>query len=221
MSSKSLSAGASYSRIGSQGGLYVISAPSGAGKTSLVRALVARRPNLVLSVSWTTRAPRPGERDGLDYRFVDPARFAAMRATGEFLESATVFGNSYGTRARDVARERAAGRDVVLEIDWQGARAVRAELPETVSVFILPPSRASLRARLAGRGTDSGSVIERRMAAAAAEMAHWAEFDYVIVNEDFARALDNLDDIFVGKGEGFRRGRPDLAAFAAGLLESA
>ncbi|MGH8273016.1 MAG: guanylate kinase [Gammaproteobacteria bacterium] len=201
-----------------QGGLYVISAPSGAGKTSLVRALVARRPNLVLSVSWTTRAPRPGERDGRDYHFADAERFAAMCAAGEFLESATVFGNGYGTRAADVARLRAAGRGVVLEIDWQGARAVRATLPETVSVFILPPSRASLYARLAGRGTDSEAVIARRMAAAAAEIVHWDEYDYVIVNEDFARALDELDAVSGGAGDASRRGRPGLADFAADLL---
>jgi guanylate kinase len=201
-----------------RGGLWVVSAPSGAGKTTLVRALVERHANLVLSVSWTTRAPRPGERDGRDYRFIDRARFAAMRAAGEFLESATVFGNGYGTRAGDVERERAAGRGVVLEIDWQGARAVRAARPETVSIFILPPSRASLRARLAERGTDSEAVIARRMAAAAAEIAHWEEYDYVVVNEDFARARAELEAILAGRGEASRRTRADLADFAASLL---
>ncbi|MGH8273641.1 MAG: guanylate kinase, partial [Gammaproteobacteria bacterium] len=164
------------------------------------------------------RAPRPGERDGHDYHVVDAERFAAMRAAGEFLENATVFGNGYGTRASDVARLRAAGRDVVLEIDWQGARAVRSKLPETVSVFILPPSRASLHARLAGRGTDSETVIARRMAAAAAEIAHWDEYDYVIVNEDFAHAREELDAVFDGAGAAFRRERPGLAEFAADLV---
>lgn len=201
-----------------RGGLYVISAPSGTGKTSLLRALIARRPRLAFSVSYTTRRPRPGEADGRDYHFVAAARYAAMREAGEFLESATVFGNEYGTGAADVERLRAAGYDVVLEIDWQGARLVRARVPETVSIFILPPSRASLRARLTGRGTDSGAVIERRMAAAAAEIAHWKEYDYVIVNEDFERALEELQAIFDGAGEASRRARAGLDAFVKGLL---
>ncbi len=203
-----------------RGGLYVISAPSGAGKTSLLRALIARRPQLAFSVSYTTRRPRQGEVDGRDYHFVDAVRYAAMRDADEFLESATVFGNDYGTGAADVERLRAAGRDVVLEIDWQGGRLVRARVPETISIFVLPPSRESLRARLTGRGTDSETVIERRMAAAAAEIAHWDEYDYVIVNDTFARALDELQAIFAGDGEAARRERPGLAEFVAGLLAS-
>jgi guanylate kinase len=208
-------------KAGDRGRLYVVSAPSGAGKTSLLRALIERRDSLVFSVSWTTRAPRAGEIDGRDYHFVATERFAAMRAAGEFLESATVFGHGYGTGAADVARLRDAGRDVMLEIDWQGARAVRERLPEAVSVFVLPPSRAVLRARLAGRATDSEAVIKQRMAAAANEMCHWGEYDYVIVNDDFARALADLEAIVEGHGEASRRERPALADFATGLLASA
>lgn len=204
-----------------RGNLHVVSAPSGAGKTSLLRALIARRDSLVFSVSWTTRPPRAGERDGCDYHFVSSERFAAMREAGAFLESATVFGHGYGTGAADVETLRDAGRDVVLEIDWQGARAVRERVPEAVSIFILPPSREVLRARLAGRATDSEAVIAHRMAAATDEMRHWREYDYVVVNDDFARALNNLAAVFDGRGEASRRDRPNLAGFAAGLLASA
>lgn len=202
----------------SRGGLYVVSAPSGAGKTSLLKALIARRPRLAVSVSYTTRPPRSGEVDGRDYRFVDAARFERMRAEGRFLESAEVFGNGYATGAEDVDRLRSEGRDVVLEIDWQGARAVRGRVPEAVTVFILPPSRETLRARLTGRATDSGQAIARRLAAAAAEIEHWPEYDYVIVNDDFDRALAELDAVFAGRGEAVRRDRPGLTEFAAGLL---
>lgn len=201
-----------------RGGLFVVSAPSGAGKTSLLHALLERRRNLVFSVSWTTRAARAGERDGRDYHFVAPERFRTMREAGEFLESAIVFGHGYATRAADVEARRAAGCDVVLEIDWQGARAVRRKLAETVSVFVLPPSREVLRQRLAGRRTDTAAVIDRRMAAAADEMRHWSEYDFVIVNDDFARALGELDAIFAGRAEVAARARPGLAEFAAGLL---
>lgn len=204
-----------------RGGLFVVSAPSGAGKTSLLRTLIVRDPQLALSVSYTTRAPRAGERDHHDYHFIDRERFDAMRAAGAFLESAVVFGNGYGTGAADVERLRAAGRDVVLEIDWQGARQVRARVPETVSVFILPPSRAVLRQRLTGRGTDSEETIERRMQAAAAEMEHWGEYDYVVVNEDFERAVADLEAVLAGRGEALRAGRPALAGFARTLLAPA
>lgn len=205
---------------GPRGGLYILSAPSGAGKTSLLKALIAHRERLAFSVSYTTRSPRPGEVDGRDYHFVERARFEEMRRSGAFLESAWVFGNGYGTGAADVERLRAAGRDVVLEIDWQGARQVRGRVPEAVSIFILPPSRRILRARLTGRGTDSEATIERRMAAATEELAHWREYDYVIVNEDFERALGELEGVFAGRGEAVRRARPGLAEFADGLLES-
>ncbi|MGH8428032.1 MAG: guanylate kinase [Gammaproteobacteria bacterium] len=201
-----------------RGGLYVVSAPSGAGKTSLLKALIARYPRLAFSVSYATRRPRPDEVEGRDYHFIDAARFERMRSRGEFLESATVYGNGYGTGAADVERLRAAGRDVVLEIDWQGARQVRERVPETISVFILPPSRSVLRARLTHRGTDSEETITRRMAAAAAEIRHWCEYDYVIVNEDFARALADLEAVFAGRGAALGRSRTGLAVFAAGLV---
>jgi len=202
-----------------RGQLFVVSAPSGAGKTSLLKALIERTPALTFSISYTTRAPRPGEVDGRDYHFVDLKRFREMRAGDAFLESAEVFGNGYGTAAADVERERAAGRDVVLEIDWQGARQVRQRQPEAVSIFILPPSRESLRARLTRRGTDSEAIIDRRMAAATEEMAHWDEYDYVIVNDRFDQAVADLAAVIDGQGDGLARSRPGLAGFAAGLLD--
>lgn len=171
--------------------LFVVCGPSGVGKTSLVRALVARGPALTLSVSYTTRAPRPGEQDGVAYHFVSAERFAAMQAAGEFLESARVFDHHYGTAAPAVAHTLASGRSVVLEIDWQGARQARDRLPGCVTVMVLPPSVATLRARLGGRGDDE-AVIERRMRDALAELGHWPEFDYLVVNDDFERALDDL-----------------------------
>lgn len=204
-----------------RGQLFVVSAPSGAGKTSLLKALIGRNPALTFSVSYTTRSPRSGEVDGRDYHFIDAARFEAMQASDAFLESARVFGNGYGTAAADVERERAGGRDVVLEIDWQGARQVRRRRPETVSIFILPPSRESLRARLTGRGTDSESIIDRRMAAAATEMAHWEEYDYVVVNDEFERALADLAAIVDGKGGATERSRPELKELVSKLLASA
>ena len=174
--------------------LFVVCGPSGVGKTSLVRALVARCPALTLSVSYTTRAPRPGEQDGVAYHFVSAGRFAAMQAAGEFLESARVFDHHYGTAAPAVAQTLASGQSVVLEIDWQGARQARDRLPGCVTVMVLPPSVATLRARLGGRGDDE-AVIERRMRDALAELGHWPEFDYLVVNDDFERALDDLGAI--------------------------
>ncbi|MGE0808978.1 MAG: guanylate kinase [Immundisolibacter sp.] len=171
--------------------LFVVCGPSGVGKTSLVRALVARCPALTLSVSYTTRAPRPGEQDGVAYHFVSAERFAAMQAAGEFLESARVFDHHYGTAAPAVAQTLAAGHSVVLEIDWQGARQAREKLPGCVTVMVLPPSVATLRARLGGRGDDE-AIIERRMRDALAELGHWPEFDYLVVNDEFERALDDL-----------------------------
>lgn len=203
-----------------RGQLFVVSAPSGAGKTSLLKALIERTPTLVFSISYTTRAPRPGEVDGRDYHFIDMARFRLMQAEDAFLESAEVFGNGYGTAAADVEREHAAGHDVVLEIDWQGARQVRQRQPEAVSIFILPPSRESLRSRLTRRGTDSESTITRRMAAATEEMAHWGEYDYVIVNDRFEQAVADLAAVLGGHGDNLRRTRPGLSGFAAGLLDN-
>ena len=177
------------------GCLFVLAAPSGGGKTSLVRALLEREPGMRLSVSYTTRAPRPGERDGVDYHFVDEATFHALRERGEFLEHAHVHGNWYATSATWLAAEVAAGHDVLLEIDWQGARQVRTLIPGSILIFILPPSLASLEERLNRRGQDAQDVIARRVDAAQEEMRHVGEFDYVIMNQDFARAVDDLSVI--------------------------
>jgi len=177
------------------GNLYVIAAPSGGGKTSLVRALLERESAIGLSVSYTTRPPRPGEIDGVHYRFVDEAGFIARRDRGEFLEHAHVHGNWYATSATWLRREVASGHDVLLEIDWQGAQQVRTLIASSVSIFILPPSLASLRERLEKRGQDSPAVITRRIDAAREEMRHCGEFDYVIINQDFASAVDDLNAI--------------------------
>ncbi|MFP5409460.1 MAG: guanylate kinase [Gammaproteobacteria bacterium] len=176
----------------SQGVLYIVSAPSGAGKTSLVKALLKTDPAIRLSVSYTTRPPRPGETDGRDYHFVTRQRFEEMLADGEFLEHAEVYGNFYGTSKGSISRDLLAGHDILLEIDWQGAEQVRAHFPESASIFILPPSFSALRTRLAGRGQDSDAVIERRLAAAAHDVAHAEAFDYIIVNDDFDHALQDL-----------------------------
>lgn len=195
-----------------QGSLFVISAPSGAGKTSLVKALVERIDHIGVSVSHTTRAQRPGEVDGVNYHFVDRDTFGRMTAQGDFLEQAEVFGNLYGTSQRWVTGTLASGRDVILEIDWQGAAQVRRLLPGTVGVFILPPSREVLRSRLTGRGTDSAEVIERRLAQAAEDMSHYGEFDHVIVNDDFGKALDELAAVVVAqRSRSNRLGEPTLA----------
>lgn len=172
--------------------LYIVSAPSGAGKTSLVKRLVERFPGTVISVSHTTRPMRPGEQDGVDYHFVSPAQFAAMAAGGAFLEHAQVFDHRYGTARAAVESCLAQGLDVILEIDWQGAQQVRAARAGSIGVFILPPSCAALEARLNGRGGDSAAVIARRMRDARSEMAHYAEYDYLLVNDVFERALEDL-----------------------------
>lgn len=201
-----------------RGRLYVIAAPSGAGKTSLLRALMQRRPGLEFSVSCTTRKPRTGERDGKDYHFIDREAFERLRATGEFIEHANVFGNLYGTRRSVVEAALAEGRDLILEIDWQGANQVREHLPEAVQLFILPPSRAELEARLRKRGSDSDEAIARRLRESALEMSHWRDFDYVIVNRSFDTALADIESILDGHGEGHRADRPELAALARELL---
>jgi guanylate kinase len=174
------------------GNLYVVAAPSGAGKTTLVRLLLESELDVQLSVSYTTRDPRPGETDGREYHFVDTAEFRAMIDRHEFLEWAEVHGNFYGTSKTWIADQLAGGRDVLLEIDWQGAQQVRTMFPEAIGVFILPPSMEELTRRLTGRGTDSAAVISRRLAAAQAEMRHVAEFDYVIINDQLEQALDDL-----------------------------
>ncbi len=198
--------------------LFVVSAPSGAGKTSLVRALVERDPNLEVSVSYTTRPRRPVETDGRDYRFVDHATFNAMARAGEFLEHATNFGFDYGTSRARVREAQAAGRDVVLEIDWQGAQQVRAQLDRTVGVFVLPPSRDALRTRLEGRGQDGPEVIERRMRQAIDDMTHCGEFDYAIVNDEFEDAVAALAKVVTAERRGERAQVPDIAGHLAGLL---
>ncbi len=176
----------------SEGVLYVVSAPSGAGKTSLVKALLKADPAIRLSISYTTRAPRPGETDGRDYHFVSRERFEVMLAEDEFLEHAEVYGNFYGTSKGSISRDLNAGHDLLLEIDWQGAEQVKQHFPRSASIFILPPSFSALRTRLAGRGQDSDEVIERRLAAAAHDVAHAEAFDYIIVNDDFDHALLDL-----------------------------
>ena len=178
-----------------QGTLFVVSAPSGAGKTSLVKALHESVPGLAVSVSHTTRAMRPGEIDGQDYHFVAPEVFERMIAEGAFLEHARVFDHYYGTAQAAAEKCLQRGEDVILEIDWQGARQVRRLVPESVGIFIVPPSREILRQRLKGRGQDSEAVIERRMNDAIAELSHYPEYDYLVVNDDFPRALESLREI--------------------------
>lgn len=195
----------------------MIAAPSGAGKTSLVRALMERDRSLGFSISYTTRPQRPSEVHGRDYFFVPKDEFEHMVEAGEFLEHALVFDNYYGTSRRQVEDALASGQDLILEIDWQGAQQVRTGLPEAVGVFILPPSRAELERRLRGRGTDSEEVIRRRLRDAASDMTHWQEFDYVVVNDDFERALAELQAIVAGDGHASRRDRPGLAEVAAEL----
>lgn len=177
------------------GCLFVIAAPSGGGKTSLVNALLAREPGIRLSVSYTTRKPRSGELEGVHYHFVDEKRFDELKASGEFLEHALVHGHWYATSATWLAAQVAAGQDVLLEIDWQGAEQVRRLLPDSVQIFIMPPSIAVLKARLEKRGQDDAGVIERRLAGAVEEMRRWERFDYVIINQDFATAVSDLDAI--------------------------
>lgn len=177
------------------GNLFIICAPSGAGKTSLVTALLEREPEIELSISYTTRAPRPGETEGRSYHFVTRDVFLAMTSRGEFLESAEVHGNLYGTSQAWISGRRAEGKDIVLEIDWQGAAQVRGLIPDAVGVFILPPSLEVLRRRLIGRGQDSAEVIERRLATAREEVAHVEEFDYVIINQNFDVAVSDLVSI--------------------------
>ena len=204
-----------------RGRLFVIAAPSGAGKTSLVEALLESEPQLRLSISHTTRRQRPTEQEGREYYFVTVPQFQALVAQGAMLESARVFDNYYGTSRAFVEKQLEAGHDVVLEIDWQGARLVRAAMPECVCIFILPPSRASLAERLAGRATDSAQVIARRLADSVADMSHYREFDYVVVNDDFATAVRELGRIVAGQGAALRSDRPQLKPLLAELLASA
>jgi guanylate kinase len=193
-----------------RGRLFVVAAPSGAGKTSLVKALLERKPELRLSISHTTRKIRPTEQEGREYYFVTVPQFKALAEQGEFLEFAQVFDNYYGTGRAPVEAQLEAGRNVILEIDWQGARQVRKSMPGASTIFILPPSRRALEERLRGRGTDSEEVIQRRLRDAVGDMSHWDEFDYVVVNDDFGRAADDLVSVVSGSGEGLRASRAEL-----------
>lgn len=202
------------------GTLYIVAAPSGAGKTSLSRALREREPDMMLSVSYTSRAPRPNEIDGVHYHFVSRSQFEAMIAADEFFEYASVHGDLKGTARAPVTHALVAGRDVLLEIDWQGARQVREKLAETVSIFILPPSRAELERRLRTRASDSETTIRRRLADAHADLTHAKEFDYVIVNDDFAVALDAMCAIVENRRQGRVLPKPEHAVLLAQLLAS-
>ncbi len=203
---------------GDPGRLYVIAAPSGAGKTSLVKALMEREPRLRFSVSYTTRKPRAAEVDGRDYHFITRARFEDMVERGEFLEHARVFDNYYGTGLRAVEDALLHGELLLLEIDWQGARQVRTRLPAARSIFILPPTRRALEERLKARSTDSAAVIQRRLQEAARDLAHWKEFDYVVINDRFEQAVADLLAIVQERGDALAASRPQVAGLAAQLL---
>jgi guanylate kinase len=202
----------------SSGTLYTVSAPSGAGKTSLVHALLERRPDLRVSISHTTRPMRPAEEDGLNYHFVSERVFMAMLERAEFLEHARVFGNLYGTSGVWVNEQLQQGLDVILEIDWQGAHQVKRLLPETRSVFILPPSRETLLQRLKQRGQDDPEIIESRMNAAVEEMSHYVESDFLVVNDDFEQALAELEAIVTSQRLRTSRQIADLAGMLEDLL---
>ncbi|MBP5979550.1 MAG: guanylate kinase [Halomonas sp.] len=183
----------------SQGTLFIVSAPSGAGKTSLVRELIESLDGIQVSVSHTTRAKREGEVDGVNYHFIDVPGFEAMIKRGDFFEYAKVFDNYYGTSRKAAQTLLAAGQDVILEIDWQGAQQVREQMPNAVSIFILPPSRDELERRLASRGTDEHAVIARRMRDAVSEMSHFNEYDYLVINDDFTTALQELQSLVISR----------------------
>lgn len=198
--------------------LFVIAAPSGAGKTTLVKALVDHNPDLKFSISYTTRKQRSTEEHGRDYFFVDLEEFESLRKQGELLESAVVFDNHYGTSRSQVEEHLGNGHNVILEIDWQGAQQVRESMPGCVTVFILPPSRAELERRLRGRRTDSDEVIERRLRDALGDMSHWDEFDHVIINDDLGKATADLEAVIAGNGGNSRVSNPALAKRVKNIL---
>ena len=201
-----------------QGKLFVISAPSGAGKTTLVKRIIAARPDLKFSISYTTRQKRIGEQNGVDYFFLSRDEFETMRTEGAFLEHAEVFGNFYGTGKQQVNDLCAAGKDVLLEIDWQGAQQVMANDPDCTSIFILPPSTEELERRLRGRATDSEEVIQRRLGEAVDDISHWTEFDHVVINTDLDLAVTELLAILSGNSEATRTDRPKIRERVAKLL---
>lgn len=203
-----------------RGRLIVVSAPSGAGKTTLVHEIIRRRPEIRFSISYTTRPPRESEQNGKDYFFVGEAEFEAMRARDAFLESARVFDHWYGTSREHVDSLLSRGDTVLLEIDWQGAAQVRSRAPGTIGIFILPPSREELERRLRGRGTDSEDVIHRRLQDALTDMVHWREFDYVLVSDDIDRSADQFEAILEGRGGANRVGSPAIRDRAERILDS-
>ena len=204
-----------YLMNNNKGKLFIFSAASGTGKTSLAKTLVEQIPDVVFSVSHTTRAPRPGEQHGVHYYFVNQQQFDEMAAADRFLEHAKVFGNSYGTSRAATENLLRQGKNIIFDIDWQGARAIKEKMPEAVSIFILPPSRAVLKERLTGRGQDSPDVIARRMREAVSEMSHYKEFEHLVVNDDFDAALADLKTIILGDGSP-RPVRVDMEALLAG-----
>jgi len=211
--------GKAKTAVARRGRLFVIAAASGTGKTSLVKALMKEMPSLAFSISFTTRQRRPTEQDGRDYHFVTREQFDDMVRRGAFLEHATVFDNSYGTGREQVETALSRGQDLLLEIDWQGAAQVRKSLPEAITIFILPPTRAALEERLRGRGTDSADVIARRLRDSVTELSHWHEFEYVVVNDVFEQALADVRAIVEGRGSRLRSDRPDLQPLVRKLLD--
>ncbi len=199
--------------------LFVIAAPSGAGKTTLVRRLMENHPQLRFSISYTTRKKRSNETDGVDYRFVDKDEFERLGASGELLESATVFDNLYATSRSQVEAHLAAGHPVILEIDWQGARQVRQSMPECVTIFIVPPAISELKRRLLSRSTDSPEVIARRLQDARSDLTHWDEFDFVVINDDLEQASLDLEDILAGRGQRLATADPALGAQIARIAD--
>jgi len=200
--------------------LFVLAAPSGAGKTTLVHALVQRNPDLKFSISYTTRQRRPNEEDGRDYYFVGRDRFLELQESDELLESALVFDNYYGTSRSQVEEHLKNGRGVVLEIDWQGARQVRESMPDAISIFILPPSVTELERRLRDRKTDSDEVIARRLSDALGDMSHWNEFDFAIINDDLEKAVGQLEAVLAGNGDTNRVGNSGLDAAVLKVIRS-
>lgn len=199
-------------------GLFVIAAPSGAGKTTLVQAITRNNPELRFSISYTTRRQRRNEAHGRDYLFVDVDEFERLRAAGAMLESATVFDNLYGTSREQVEQHLAEGHSVILEIDWQGARQVRESMPECTTIFIMPPSHDELVRRLRSRGTDSDEVVERRLRDALSDMAHWEEFDYVVINDNLDRAVADLESVLTGDGAALATSNAALRRAVADIL---
>ena len=197
--------------------LFVLAAPSGAGKTTLVHALVARHPEIRFSISYTTRPQRRNEADGVDYLFIDKESFESLREQGEMLESATVFDNLYGTSRKQVENHLRDGHDVILEIDWQGARQVRESMPDCITVFILPPALAELERRLRDRRTDSEEVIDRRLRDAISDMSHWSEFDFVIINDDLDQAVADIEAVLAGEGAASATSNAGLRAAVAAI----